>query len=720
MKHLLIRVLALISLAPLSASAQQIDSLQMIQQDKEYKAAKANFFAHLEASTFFDGTQVRLRWLPDAPGGWMNANLLGYRVERLDLGVLSEEVIDTSAKFIPLTQEVLKPLSIEGWRAYHEEHPDDNYGLMAGEMIHSALLPENVGFNPDMVDAAALLKERMGLALLGADLSWNAAVGSALGLADKSIVKGHSYMYRISVNSTSGNYPIDTAYAFASTDSAEVIPRPEIQAAKGAESTISISWDREKHDQLFTAYWIERSSDGGKNFKRRNKLPFIAFTNPELPSTLNSITYTDSVDRMYVPQLYRIVGINSFGMESLFSNTVKAMARDATAPPSPYTVRVTEDTQNELTVTWEYTDTVPDLKGFHVLRTNNEFGDEHVLLNEQPLPKNTRKFVDKHPVIHAHNYYLVVAVDTAGNTGLSLGAWGAINDSLPPAAPTQLTGKVDTSGVVTLNWQRGMEPDLYGYYVFMRNGATDVGARITPYPVRDTTFTDTITMATITEDVYYQVVALDVVRNNSQPSQQLKLKRPDLRAPVSPLLVDYKVDEKGIWIKWANSSSADVALQVLLRRQVGASAWDTLMRYEPTKDLYSTYTDKDKGKGGRFEYTVLARDDDGLWSPMANSFKLRLMSREGTPTVKKLKARYNAEQKTVDLNWEYDQREAVVFVVMRSNERGTFDRVKMLGNDQRVWRDGLVKEGVEYQYFIQVVDPHGEDSPYSEKVSVKL
>ncbi len=720
MKHLLIRALALISLAPLSASAQHLDSLQMIQQDKEYRTAKENFFAHLEASAFFDGTQVRLRWLPDAPGGWMNANLLGYRVERLDLGVLTDEAIDTSAKFTPMTQEVLKPLSIPGWRAYHEEYPDDNYGLMAGEMIHSALLPENVGFNPDMVEAAAQLKERMGLALLAADLSWPAAVGSALGLADKNIVKGHSYMYRISVDSKSGNYPIDTAYAFVSTDSAEVIPRPEIRAAKGAERTISISWDRAKHDQLFTAYWVERSSDGGRTFTRRNKLPFIAFTNAELPSTMNSITYTDSVDRMYLPQTYRVVGITSFGMESPASNTVKAMARDATAPPSPNTVRVAEEVANELTVTWAYTDTVPDLKGFHVVRTNNEFGDEHVLLNEKPLPKSTRKFVDKHPVVHAHNYYLVVAVDTAGNTGLSIGAWGAINDSVAPAAPTELTGKVDTNGVVTLNWQRGKEVDLYGYYVFLRNGATDVGARITPYPVRDTTFTDTITMATITEDVYYQVVALDVVKNNSKPSQQLKLKRPDLHAPVSPLLVDYKVDEQGIWIKWANSSSADVALQVLLRRPVGESAWDTIQRYEPATELYSTYVEKDKGNGGRFEYAVLARDDDGLWSPMANSFKLRLMSRVGTPTVKKLKARYNAGQKTVDLEWEYDQREAVLFVVMRSNDRGTFDRVKMLGNDQRTWHDTLIKQGAEYQYFIQVVDPHGEDSPYSEKVSVKL
>ncbi len=61
-----------------------------------------------------------------------------------------------------------------------------------------------------------------------------------------------------------------------------------------------------------------------------------------------------------------------------------------------------------------------------------------------------------------------------------------------------------------------------------------------------------------------------------------------------------------------------------------------------------------------------------------------------------------------------------MFVVMRSNDSGTFDRVKMLQNDQRTWHDRLIKEGKEYQYFIQVVDPHGEDSPYSEKVSVKL
>jgi hypothetical protein len=40
-------------------------------------------------------------------------------------------------------------------------------------------------------------------------------------------------------------------------------------------------------------------------------------------------------------------------------------------------------------------------------------------------------------------------------------------DTRPPAAPTDLTGKIDTMGIVRLKWKVNSEKDLWGYRVFL-------------------------------------------------------------------------------------------------------------------------------------------------------------------------------------------------------------------------------------------------------------
>jgi len=186
------------------------------------------------------------------------------------------------------------------------------------------------------------------------------------------------------------------------------------------------------------------------------------------------------------------------------------------------------------------------------------------------------------------------------------------------------------------------------------------------------------------------------------------------------LLVDYRVTEEGIWIKWANSNSYDLEEQVLLRRTSADATWDTIQRYEPTIEPYTTYTQKDKGERERFEYTVLARDDDGLWSSMANSFHLQTLSDGRLVAVKKLNARLDRDKKVIVLNWDYKQDKDIQFVVLKSNDGDKFQRVKLLTATDRDWTDRLVKEGQEYSYYIQVVDPNGPDSNYSPQAKVKL
>lgn len=678
-----------------------------------------HFDAHLTLRAHYDGSTVRLRWAPDAPSGWLNANVQGYHVERLDLGLEGDTAAVANAAFIALAPTALKPLDIPGWRALHDQLPTDNYVMVAGEMIHEALQPENMGLkNGDFLGSSNTFQERMGFALLSADMSWPAAKGSALGTEDPAVVKGHGYLYRVWCAANPAVVRMDTAYVVLSTAKAQEIPRPIITEVMERDHTIVLNWPRSAHEKIYTAYDIERSDDGGKTFFKVNKQPYIHFTNPDLPQRKDLITYTDSVPRQYVLYHYRLIGHTPFGITGPPSDAIKAMARDKTAPPSPGNVKAAEKKAGETTLTWDYPPDVKDLKGFHVVR-GGTVSAPNTALTKDMLPKNARTFTDRSPEVHKHNYYMVVAVDTAGNPGLSLAALGDVMDSVPPAPPVGVVGRIDTSGVVHISWRLGKEPDLYGYYVYFRNAKNHIEARVNGQPLRDTVFTDTISMHTLTESIWYRVVAIDMNENQSRSKELLELHRPDMRPPSAPLFTDYRVSAKGIQLQWVPSSSEDVVAHYLLRRSKRTQPWDTLL-VVPKASAKREYLDPDKGHAAVYEYAIRAKDDAGLFSEPVNGLRLRMMSMDTPEKVKDLSAHFDPQKRSNVLTWSYAQREGVRFSILRSSAHGTFTEVKRLPSTARSWSDTLLKTGIEYDYTIQVVEDSGVSSDYSAHAVVKL
>ena len=718
MRNLLLTTAALCSTSLLAqVSPAPLDTIALLREDSLYRAERGKYFAHIEVRAHYDGKAVRLRWAPDAAGGWLNTNQLGYTVERVDLGAIGDTTTRESASFIALTSQKLMPLGQQGWKDLHAQKPDDLYIMVAGEMIHTALLPKNMGFNADIQAASNALKERFGFALLAADLSWPAAEASALGYVDNAVVPGRQYMYKVSVAGATPSYPIEGGAVLVTTQRADVIKRPIITRVNEQDSLVMISWPRAAHEAVFTAYDVERSANGGTTWKQVNKQPFVSFTNPDLPSMKDVIVYTDTVDAVKQAYTYRIIGRTAFGTRSEPSTAVQASWRDRTPPPSPTSVRATEK-KGTIEITWDYPAGVGDLKGFHVTRGTAVSSDDQAL-NAQLLPPTARSFTDPSPETLKHNYYLVIAVDTANNPGLSMSAMGSVVDSIPPAQPNGLEGKVDTNGVVTLKWRLGKEPDLYGYHVFWQNQRDHVESRLTGTAVRDTTFTDTISMRTLTEKVYYKVMAVDLNRNGSMHSELIELKRPDRRPPTEPVFKDYRVSDEGIWLRWAPSSSDDVLWHCLLRRMVGEAKWDTIARV-PIAERRFNHMDKDSGKPAYYEYAVVAIDDAG-WSTFSQQRpKLRMNSKEKLPKVQMLEAEAFPDKKYVQLSWDYAPRDGVKFILYKSINGGKWQQFELLPGSARAHKDRLAKAGQEIGYFIQVVTTGGRDSDYSPKAKVQM
>ncbi|HQV75912.1 MAG: hypothetical protein KBA60_08310 [Flavobacteriales bacterium] len=667
---------------------------------------------HLTLRAHYNGTVVHLRWAPSAPLGWINANGRGYRLDRMDLGLVSDTTLGGIGESVSITAVPMKPLDIPGWRALHDQLPNDNYVMVAGEMIHEALQPENMGMpNGDMLGAANTFMERMSFALLSADLSWPAAKGSALGMEDATVQPGHRYLYRVWSDVKPDVVRMDTAYLVVSTSKPQQIPKPIITEVVERDKVIVLNWPRTAHEHYFTAYDIERSDDGGKSFHKLNEQPYIHFTNPDLPQRKDLITYTDSVPQQYKSYQYRLIGHTPFGIEGPPSDAVKGMARDRTGPPAPVNVKAIEKKAGEIALSWEYPPDVKDLRGFHVVR-GGEVSTPNTALTKEMLPAKARSFTDRSPELHKHNYYMVVAVDTAGNPGVSLSALGDVLDSIPPAAPTGITGRIDTSGVVTLKWRLGKEPDLFGYYVYFRNQKDHIEARVNGQPLRDTVFTDTISMHTLTEHIYYRVVAIDMNENQSARGELIELQRPDVRPPNTPVFTDYRVSKQGIWMKWAPSSSEDVVAHLLLRRANSRAKWDTLKVFDVGSKLRE-YLDPDQGKGKIFEYAIIAKDDVGLFSKRERGFRLRMMSLDRPAAVRDLQAKADAQRKQLQLSWSYEGPSDAWFIVMRSGPNGKYASLCSLPAETRQWTDPTAKPDVTYKYMVQVRAADGATSDYA-------
>jgi hypothetical protein len=92
-------------------------------------------------------------------------------------------------------------------------------------------------------------------------------------------------------------------------------------------------------------------------------------------------------------------------------------------------------------------------------------------------------------------------------------------DVFPPAPPTGLTG-LYTNGAVELVWDANTEKDLAGYYVYRRENHEQpkrLNKALLPTPIfRDTTVQPGHTY-------FYQVTAVDLSNNESQPGREVEV-----------------------------------------------------------------------------------------------------------------------------------------------------------------------------------------------------
>jgi uncharacterized protein len=641
---------------------------------------------------------IILRWAPEPAGTWLKSVQRGFYI-------IEKQVFKSIADFHPENFELvigpLFPWSSDTIEAKFESTQDSSL-LIAGHCLYGEWESIDTTRELDikgMYDRAQELTNRYGIALFTADRYPIAAEAMALRFVDKNAYVDHSVIYRISLFIDSV-LVAQTTTIFDGFD--KKVYKPVLKSFGEEEEKIILSWDRKIHEKSYTSYWIERSRDS-INFERINTLPYIHAEDVQQSLGESDINYIISVNN-YDPYYYRIVGLDPFGDESEPSEAIKLMGKDRTPPPAPNDAKAHMPDDRFMHVEWMQDTTSDDLHAYFILYSKES--DGVFLPLSDTLPAFVRSFIDRAPDYINKKFYKICAIDTAGNYACTDPVYGFVQDTFPPEKPTGLHGVIDSSGVVTLQWDLGPERDIDGYHIYFSNRFNGVFSIISNDLVRDTTFQDSISLNSLTKEVFYRIVAVDVRGNYSDFSDMVRVIRPDTIPPGPAIFTKYEVREQGIYMEWHPSRSSDVIIHHLYRSMDGEAfiLIDSFINRNENQ-----YLDTIVSPDVRYTYRILAVDDSGLQSTSVQDVSVK------SPVKKLVSApilSVMAEGKKAIISLTYDPSMKKV-IIYRSIDKGPFLTWKHLDNQQESLIDDL-SPGVEYHYKAMAILESGVKTNFSE------
>lgn len=278
---------------------------------------------------------------------------------------------------------------------------------------------------------------------------------------------------------------------------------------------------------------------------------------------------------------------------------------------------------------------------------------------------------------------------------------------------------IDTNGVVHLRWNKNLERNIFGYRVLRANAADHEFAQLTGDVWRDTTFTDTVEVNTLTLYIYYRIAAVNNRYNHSELSPILALRRPDRVPPDAPVFTDVQVSDSAVMLKWAASTSEDMHSHVLYRRPADSASWSRLAVLSRTA---SEYVDKAVKQSVMYEYQIEAVDSSGLRAMALLSVQGRPYDTGVRPPVSGLNAQFDPLQNKIVLTWSYSTRkeEKFHFLIYRSAKGSPFNQFKAIPSGQQTFTDTELLGDGAYIYGVQVVADNGAQSRISERAQVSV
>lgn len=658
-------------------------------------------YASISLIARIDNDSVVLRWAPSTPGGWIISNRIGYIVEKV---IVDKNKPFDASDYQKLNLLPVKPLTLDEWKGVAS--PENMFSAIAAQALYGKIfIPRALDENNLNVlkNAADELTNRYSFSLFAADN--DAITATALGLrwVDRDIKKDETYAYRVYVAETTEEYTFDTAYIVVDVMPFLKYPAPANLQFESGDGSIKLSWE-DVEPYGFSGFYVYRSEDGGRNYKKLTNMPLITAT-PKGAEQEIQPGYIDTLTANYTEYTYRVSGVTPFGELSVPAEII-AYSKDLTPPPAPTINLPRQISGRDVKISWEMNNPPPDLDGFVVSRSNNSlYGYE--LITKTPLPKSTREYTDDLSGFD-EAYYCIGSIDTAGNMAFSYPVLATRIDTIPPLSPKGLAGIINESGVVNLSWNLGYESNIIGYRVLRANDPTHEFSQLTGQIHPDTVYTDSISINTLTRYVYYRIAAVNRRHQHSELSPVLSLRRPDIIPPAEAVFSDLFVTDTSVWLQWHPSPSEDLAKQLLLRRKQEEEKWGVIDSFAPA---LSSYTDKNVQKNIVYEYTIISVDSSGLSSKPAFGVIARPYDTGKRKPVENFTAEYVQNDNAVTLKWKYTPEidEKWWYVIYKATGDDNYKEHKAVDSAASSFTDTQVTKAT-YLYGIVVMTSFGGES----------
>jgi uncharacterized protein len=655
----------------------------------------------------FDGMKATIRWAPSDHIAWAYLNRYGYRIERMTL--MRDTFMVEKDSFLVLTPKPIKPFLEEQWKSVCER--TGNIGAIAAQTLLGKPYVNDISSLARIQNRFDEEVNRWSFALFCADLNGEVAEAEGLRFIDKTVKKGETYIYRIIPLVPENIYRVDIGMGLVNCQKVDKISAPPTLKSIGSEHSVLLSWEL-KSD--FTAYWLEKSVDG-TTFSPLNEWPIVHIQD-DIDKAIRekSNLFMDTLKANYVPFYYRLKAINAFGEETVWSEPIKCMGRDLTPPAAPDLMKVELVQGDTFRLKWVKPFIESDFVGYKVEYCNTYDGIYTEKKEVKIAPNQTEVIV--RGGFYESNWFRLVVTDTSGNRAQSNAGEGIVIDTVPPLIPKGFVGGVSKKGVVTLHWPVGAEPDLKGYRIYFSNNIGQMFINLSPKPLQDTIFTDTIPLNVLNKKIYYKICAVDLHFNHSELSEALELQRPDTIRPVTPLFDDVLVTDSVVYLKWILSSSDDIARQTLYKRQEDRN-WEKVNDFDAkTKRYIAT----DLIPKVNYDFTIEAADFVGNISGRAVPVRVRVFDSGIRPDLKNFQAIYDKEKKTVKLTWDKPKKlQPKYLVIYRSINNGQLTAMKSIKGDAINYSEMLIDGKGVYNYSVKAVYEDGGESPLTALVAVQ-
>lgn len=663
------------------------------------------------------GDSIAVRWAPLDRQSWIMGNKIGYELTKISTAPDGGSKTELFDLFKPLNEDLFR------------QSKDDEFATIAAELLYH---PGSIVNNQDVISTENKVKEeesRFGFSLLIADISLETAKKMGLAYVDKNVKEGFEYQYIITLAEDSSDKIVYKDQLKIRPEFQPPLPMPDSLTAEWKDQKVVLKWLSKELSTDYSAYIIEKSKDDGQSFQRVNPTPYVPVTPSHLEEAERFSYYSDSLAENQKEYAFRVRGISPFGEMGPPSEIVWG-----SGIPSPIQAQViiqgiTELAEKQFNIEWfvgpQWLDKI---KGFNVYvsRFNKE---NFQLLNSELLSKEASSFIDPNPA--RVNFYKVEIVDENDYPIISGAALGQLLDQEPPAVPVGLAGNCDSTGLITLNWQANEEEDLSGYYVYYSNGKEGEYTILTREgECKETTYQDSVRHLNPTEERYFKIKALDFRGNKSEFSEPVRVELPDRFPPVKPVFKKRRVLQEEIYLSWANSSSEDVISNTLQRKalQSPTDEWQNLMIINEI-DIISEHLDSLVSFKKKYQYRIVAKDDDGLIS-ISDTLVLQAIDGRIRGGIQDFAIEVNEENKNPRLTWSYQFKEPSekILVYRGKNDHSlvTYQKldVQELQTNQYQSKqefefiDNNIEKGATYTYCIQMVHKDGAKSKPSKKVMV--